>query len=425
MSTPNALQGAIQSQGTCWFYSIVNGFLLTEYGRKILYIGMKKLYGQLNSARKEYLRGTFLTCPTSQSPRPIEFYKFVNHYLGYLGTRGTPGRGVKLQRSANLLRIARRSQKTLQGTLKGGWPRLNIGPLMNHYGFKNKFVHVELNEKIKGKVKKDTLFVIGSFEKRGCSAEQTDKAIKYLRDGTGSAYSLMCASFIFGSTKANGEHALHAITGFKSGGQMYIFDSNQSQIFKCNWRDVNELKHVIATKIVPNFGSLFKNLDPFEFLQLEFLVFAVKSNLDNVKLEVPIGGTNSINHLSRNQVITMINKAFQNEPQVISKFRKAEAVYKKHRLSLYPGYDVTQVRLHMKNLKNKHAKMVENWASGIRKRARSGSAAKSSNSARSTRSTSARSGSAAKSKSARSGSAKKTRTLTVKFQGKTVSSLRV
>ena len=42
--------GAIQTRGTCWFYSILNGFILSEDGQKILYNRLKNFYKKLKPA---------------------------------------------------------------------------------------------------------------------------------------------------------------------------------------------------------------------------------------------------------------------------------------------------------------------------------------------------------------------------------------
>jgi hypothetical protein len=396
MSTPNALQGAIQSSGTCWFYSIINGFLLTDYGQKILYIGMKQLYDSLPAARKEYMLGTTVTCPGGGSvAKPIEFFKFVNHYLGYLGSRGTPSR-VKLGRSANLLNIAKRRYK-LEGGLKGGWPYQNIIPMLNHYGFKNSYINISPTEEIVKRVKRGTLFVVASWASGSIKAKDLNTAIQITKKDSGSQYSLMCTSIVFGNTTIPNNknknnkvtHRLHAITGFRTGNKMYVFDSNQSKIFKCNWRDIDELKLFIQKDIVPHYGSLFTGFDPFQTLRFEYLIFARKSALDHVNTSIPLA--NKPVHLSGNQVINMINKAYRNEPNAEKKLKTAKTVFNKHRLTL-PIREVTRVRTFLKNMT-------------ALKRARSGSAA--------------RTGSAA-----RSGSAKKTRTITVKLGGKTVNTLR-
>lgn len=48
-------QGTIQSRGTCWFHSIINGFLLSEDGQKILYDKMKEFYSGLTPDEKVFL----------------------------------------------------------------------------------------------------------------------------------------------------------------------------------------------------------------------------------------------------------------------------------------------------------------------------------------------------------------------------------
>ena len=44
--------GALQTRGTCWFFSIINGFLLSDAGQKILFDHLEKFYKGLDVSEK-------------------------------------------------------------------------------------------------------------------------------------------------------------------------------------------------------------------------------------------------------------------------------------------------------------------------------------------------------------------------------------
>jgi hypothetical protein len=79
------VNGAIQTRGTCWFFSIINGFLLSDAGQKILFRSMEKFYKSLTDQEKAYFDDSIeAPCPLRGDiikTKRIYFYKFLDQYL--------------------------------------------------------------------------------------------------------------------------------------------------------------------------------------------------------------------------------------------------------------------------------------------------------------------------------------------------------
>ena len=76
-------EGALQTRGTCWFFSIINGFLLSDAGQKILFDHLEKFYKGLSPAEKaQFDDGVPAPCVKSlMTAKRMYFYKFLDQYL--------------------------------------------------------------------------------------------------------------------------------------------------------------------------------------------------------------------------------------------------------------------------------------------------------------------------------------------------------
>ena len=231
--------GIIQTRGTCWFYSILNGFLLSEDGQKIMYANLKEYYAKLSLAEKAYFDdGLDAPCPLKNltKTKKIYFWKFIDQYMCLLsGPRAVSLKGAK---SANIL-----GNINLQGTVargekggKGGRPQQEIEKILDHLGFKGKYI------KRMNRVRKPQFVIINAGERT---------YMPYIYHTTTPGYSLMCASLLIGnSNAANSEqHRFHAIAGYVADKKGYIFDSNQRKVFRCDWWDLAEFKRVVREEI--------------------------------------------------------------------------------------------------------------------------------------------------------------------------------
>jgi hypothetical protein len=143
--------GAIQTRGTCWFFSILNGFILSEDGQKILYMQLKKFYKSLKEAEKAYFDDGFnAPCPMKNvaKTKEIYFWKFIDQYLCYMS--GPREISLKAGKSASIL-----GGMSLQGTLakkehggRGAYPQVEIGNSNPIVIPRNEWVERVLNEAV-------------------------------------------------------------------------------------------------------------------------------------------------------------------------------------------------------------------------------------------------------------------------------------
>ena len=82
--------GIGQTHGTCWFYSSLNMFLLSDNGLKILWQKLQKVYDGLGPVQKRYFESNInAPCPLRSVSKTssIYFWKFLDEYLDRKSTR--------------------------------------------------------------------------------------------------------------------------------------------------------------------------------------------------------------------------------------------------------------------------------------------------------------------------------------------------
>jgi hypothetical protein len=251
--------GAIQTRGTCWFYSILNGFILSEDGQKILFNRLKNFYKKLKPAEKAYFDDEFnAPCPMKNlsKTKEIYFWKFIDQYLCFMS--GPRAASLKAGKSASIL-----GGMSLQGTVaknmggSGAFPQAEIGKILDHVGFAKEYYFKYANDPPKFHAGRKPQFVVVMQDKYYPKSYMNEIHKGLLADPK---YELMCASLVIANTNANSSetHRWHAIAGFVCNGLGYIYDSNQRKVFKCNWWNIAEFKKV-ANEEVAEAYSFFKN----------------------------------------------------------------------------------------------------------------------------------------------------------------------
>jgi hypothetical protein len=250
--------GAIQTRGTCWFYSILNGFILSEDGQKILYNRLTNFYKKLKPAEKAYFDDQFnAPCPMKNlsKTKEIYFWKFIDQYLCFMsGPRATT---LKAGKSASIL-----GGMSLQGTVaknmggKGAYPQAEIGKILDHVGFAKEYYFKYATDPPKFHAARKPQFVV-VMQNKYYPKSYMDEIPKGLL--TDPKYEVMCASLVIANTNANKSetHKWHAIAGFVCNGKGYIYDSNQRKVFKCNWWNLAEFKKVANEEVGAHY-SFFK-----------------------------------------------------------------------------------------------------------------------------------------------------------------------
>ena len=243
--------GAIQTRGTCWFYSILNGFILSEDGQRILYKKLQEFYKKLKPADRAYFDDEFnAPCPMKNlsKTKEIYFWKFIDQYLCFMS--GPRAASLKAGKSASLL-----GGMSLQGTIakqnqggKGAFPQVEIGKILDHVGFAKDYYVKYAADPPKFHANRKPQFVIVMQDKYHKTYYMPEIPKGLMTDPN---YDLMCASLVIANTKANSSqlHRWHAVAGFVCNGRGYIYDSNQRKVFKCNWWNLAEFKKVANEEI--------------------------------------------------------------------------------------------------------------------------------------------------------------------------------
>jgi hypothetical protein len=267
--------GAIQTRGTCWFYSILNGFILSEDGQKILYNRLTNFYKKLKPAEKAYFDDKFnAPCPMKNlsKTKEIYFWKFIDQYLCFMS--GPRAVSLKAGKSASILK-----DMSLQGTVaknmggKGAFPQVEIGKILDHVGFAKDYYFQYDNDPDKFHAGRKPQFVVVMDSKHSPKSLMDRIPGGLLEDPK---YQVMCASLIIANTNSNSSemHKSHAVAGYVCDGKGYIYDSNQRKIFKCDWWKRDQFIKVANTEIAL-FYSFFKG-GQINVHRYAFAIFARK-----------------------------------------------------------------------------------------------------------------------------------------------------
>ena len=256
--------GAMQTRDTCWFYSILNGFILSDEGKKILYGRLKEFYKKLTLNERAYFDDTFnAPCPMKNlvKTKEIYFWKFIDQYLCFLS--GPRAVSLKAGKSASVLRNV-----SLQGSLakqaqgaKGAFPQDEISKILDHVGFKGAYYIKYANDPPKFHAGRKPQFVVVS--QSSASKTYMPKIPAGLMDDPN--YELMCATLI-----VSNKIFAHAVAGFVCNRKGYIYDANQRKVFKCDWWNLSEFKKVVDEEVVKHYTK------KFIYHQYAFAVFSRK-----------------------------------------------------------------------------------------------------------------------------------------------------
>jgi hypothetical protein len=270
-------EGALQTRGTCWFFSIINGFLLSDAGQKILFDHLEKFYKNLSLLEKaQFDDGVPAPCVKSLiTAKRIYFYKFLDQYLCFRS--GARSASLKAGKSANILGGA-----SLAGTIakahsggKGGHPQEELPKILKHLGITdyiiaNKYAYIPIAD-----ARKRPHFLVAVSSK----SERMD-SIPSFRPKT---YSKMCCSITIGNSSASNsqQHKWHAITGYTCNGKGYLFDSNQRKQFPCDWWKWNDLKRVVDNEVARYYDFFMGG--QINYMGYNFVIFSRNDYIDSIK----------------------------------------------------------------------------------------------------------------------------------------------
>ena len=252
--------GALQTRGTCWFYTILNGFILSTDGHAILYNKLTEFYKKLKKDEKAYFDASNnAPCPLMDltKVKQIYFWKFIDQYLCLLS--GPRSINLKAGRSANLLKsinLAGNKARINQGG-KGASGQEEICRVLDHLGFKGNYDTRFAGRQFKFDARKKPQFVVVRESEHKPRDHMYEFPSAFMND---EKYELMCAGIAIYNEEAKSTemHRAHAISGYVCNGKGYIFDSNQMKTWPCKWWVRSEMIRVIDDDVAP-FYSFFKH----------------------------------------------------------------------------------------------------------------------------------------------------------------------
>lgn len=240
----NCGQASAQTHGTCWFYTILNGLLMSEGGQKLLYEKMVHFYRGLTPQEKSFFRdGIDAPCPRGRNFKPIYFYKFLDQHFCFMsGPR-------KIQLQAGLSPQLLNNAGINVNLNRGSSSVQHFVPLLRRLGFEeNEYQVINEYEEIAAKVAlKPKIIMSKTHWVRGPTAIR--------------GYELMCVCIDLMPSYVkivNNKEIGHAIAGYVCNGKPYLIDSNFLKPMPCKWWDYIKL-HETFKKINKIYGNLFES----------------------------------------------------------------------------------------------------------------------------------------------------------------------
>ena len=221
------MSAPLQTHGTCWFYTIMNGFILSDSGRAILYKRMTEFFNGLNKGEREtFLRPSGMGCPAKHRTfSQLHFWKFIDQYIcQYRRNRQIP---LQARTSPELLKTINKwnNDNSFRNSFRNGgaFTHKEVFSVLRSIGLGDKYQKEQAYLKNHGgTIPPDKQFIILG------ERYSPYKVPKVLRR-SGFKFSLShCAFSIM-------VHEEHAVTGYVSGGHGYLYDSNQQRKYACQW----------------------------------------------------------------------------------------------------------------------------------------------------------------------------------------------
>ena len=319
--------GALQTRGTCWFYSIINGFLMSSDGQKILFASLEKFYKGLTPEEKAYFDdGIEAPCPLRADiikTKRIYFYKFLDQFLCYRS--GPRSISLKAGKSVNILggvSLTGSFAKAHMGS-QGAFPGEELPKVLKHLGLTDYLVADGYGDLPVADARKRPHFVVCKAGGRYLMHD-----VPTFRPGS---YSMMCCSIIIGNSKASNStlHRFHAITGFVCDRKGYLFDSNQRKNFPCTWWNMTELENVVNKEVAP-FYNFFAG-GQADLITYNYVIYSRNEYVKRIhpvcrlKRKAPRGRVNNPSHqAARKQLMATYDAVLRNstsKQNAIQKFK--------------------------------------------------------------------------------------------------------
>ena len=327
--------GPLQEGGTCWFYSSLNTFLLSDAGRVILYNRMTEVFETFGPKNKNYfLSHVRAPCPAkTRTKYDVHFWKFIDQYIcAYRQNRGVPWRASTSPQLLKALNLWNRNTRRDPHN-SGGVPQIEIMAILESLGLSHRYKTIDWNARRVASAGRDAQFLI-MLDNKNNAHNRRYIYIKTLapkvRSG-GEMYSLAGAVIsISGGAVFNNNTNItgHVVTGYISGGKGYIFDSNYQKTTDCRWWRPSELAAVLSHGTFKNYGTAhtfsFALYTKDSFIRSVKMACRVTAQMG--KLKVPAGWLTAGAHMFANLTPANIRAILQQRTHM--SFNNARTLYR-------------------------------------------------------------------------------------------------
>jgi hypothetical protein len=266
---------SIQEGATCWFNSIMNGFVTSKYGQVIMYRAIAKYLHEKVLSRRELhdFMDDELTYPQSgKLLTKFNFYKWFYRWLvmGYLP-----------QRSSRIIMRNLTLSKRNTNMNAHVAPNQALFDILHRMDIDD-FAVIDLNTGSELKSHPDPSFVV--FTPVNLSWENPmNSLVSPHVTYNGRNYHVDHASI--GIRFLNGgAHSAHAITGIRcaSDGSLKLIDSNVNEMFNCDW---SNLLNIVSNERYGAFCNVAYNSPPSDPIYLFVICIKTSMNRQNLNAD--------------------------------------------------------------------------------------------------------------------------------------------
>lgn len=232
-------RGIGQNRNTCWFYSALNIFILSDNGFKILWDKMNKVYKVMTASEKAFFNSNFNTPKPNSIHWQIYLWKFLNEYTCAVGgpsrLRTTAYCSRQLMKNMPFSGAGVREAKGLAP----GIPSQEIDTILQNVGLGASYKFVSSLAANASWTRPMIIYRQSLTNNRQLLALQSLPLVVQ-------GYELSAASVYI---KSEDRDIAHAITCVIRNGRGYIFDSAwPANITNCKWYDDHALRNQINTR---------------------------------------------------------------------------------------------------------------------------------------------------------------------------------
>jgi hypothetical protein len=275
--------GALQEHGTCWFYTILNGFLMSEAGRKVLWYHMARFYKTLSAKNKAFFSDTMdAPCPMKGKVNKLYFYKFLDQYMCMVNEKSNLNPAVAHAHSAKLLKnfefqgAAAKAKLGMNGAnemaeISGVLDRIGIDGVAKNYRH-----DLDMPVWFPAALKKKKVVIVSKRDRNPKFEQDAPRRITCRGGGT---FVLSHASLHMWFAGLPGNTPMsHVISASICSGKGFVFDSNDPIVRKCKWWKWSELEKML-TKIGL---SYFKHFGAVTQSGISYLVYVNEKFLKKI-----------------------------------------------------------------------------------------------------------------------------------------------